>query len=222
MSRTLAIGDIHGCSTALRTLLENVKAGPDDHVIFLGDYVDRGPDSKDVIDQILALKEHTKITCLRGNHEVVMNAARKSMADECRWLTPTYGGASTLASYGTTQLSEIPAEHKLFLDRLLPFHETATHIFVHANLHPRRSLQDQTDDFLYWEHLSRPVAHQSGKVMVCGHTAQADGQILDLQHTVCIDTGACNGGWLTCLEVDSGSFDQANEQGETRSGQLAR
>jgi serine/threonine protein phosphatase 1 len=74
---------------------------------------------------------------------------------------------------------------------------------------------------LYWEKFDHPPPHESGKIMVCGHTPQASGRPLDIGHAICIDTQAYKpSGWLTCLDVASGRYWQANQQGETREGWL--
>src|SRR5438128_6850305 len=77
MARTLAIGDIHGCLTALDTLLGFVRPTPEDRLIFLGDYIDRGPDSKGVLNRLIELKRIRRFICLRGNHEIMMLAGRE-------------------------------------------------------------------------------------------------------------------------------------------------
>jgi serine/threonine protein phosphatase 1 len=95
------------------------------------------------------------------------------------------------------------------------------HIFVHANLYADAALEDQPDFMLYWEKFDPAQGpHESGKIMVCGHTPQRSGVPVNVGHSVCIDTKAHGGGWLTCLDVASGRYWQANEQGETRSDWL--
>src|SRR5690242_9506638 len=100
--RILAIGDIHGCLTALDTLLDAVAPEPDDQIIALGDYVDRGPDSRGVLDRLIALYAGGRVVPLRGNHDVMMMEARKGR--DLGWLL--VGGKQTLLSYGFTD-SEI-------------------------------------------------------------------------------------------------------------------
>ena len=90
MARTLAIGDIHGCLTALDTLLGFVQPTPSDQLIFLGDYVDRGPDSKGVLDRLIELQRTGRVVCLRGNHEIMMLGAREGRDDFRFWLA--FGG----------------------------------------------------------------------------------------------------------------------------------
>jgi len=218
MTRHLAIGDIHGCITALTTLLDVVELRDDDTIVTLGDYVDRGPDSRAVLDLIIDLGESHQLVPLRGNHEIMMLDAREKKS----WLGPwlSYGGEATLQSYGGS-FDDVPDAHIAFLEKnLLACYECESHIFVHANLAPNVALEDQPDAALYWQKYKDPGPHYSGKTMVCGHTAQLSGLPLSNGHSVCIDTWAHGEGWLSCLNVVSGTVWQANEAGETRSFNL--
>ena len=215
--RTLAIGDIHGCLTSLETLADYASFKNDDVIVTLGDYVDRGPDSKGVIDWLLALRERRQLVHLRGNHEIMMLDALEHPSDLAGWLH--VGGEATLASYGKS-FADVPQEHWDFIRTALPYFEMETHFFVHANAKPKVSLEEQSEDTLYWESFGKPRPHQSGKVMVCGHTSQKSGHPRDRGHAVCIDTFAYGGGWLTCLDAGSGTYWQTNERGERRSGEL--
>jgi serine/threonine protein phosphatase 1 len=217
--RYLAVSDIHGCYRALTTLAEFVPFSPDDVLITLGDYVDRGPDSYAVLDWLLAQLGRGRLVPLRGNHDVMMLAARDSDAAFKEWLR--YGGDTTLASYSpfgdAGRLADVPDEHWHFLEHeTRPWFETDTHFFVHANAYPDLPLEDQPDFMLYWEKFNDPPRHRSSKIMVCGHTAQRSGLPRDLGHAVCIDTYVYGTGWLTCLDVVTGRYWQANESGETR------
>ena len=221
--RTLAIGDVHGCSRALDALLAAVKPEPDDLLVTLGDYVDRGPDSRGVLDRLIALHATGRLVPLRGNHDVMMLHAREWDEAAPVWLA--CGGQSTLASYGATSLRaadlrRVPESHWDFLENTcVNWYETATHVFVHASLHSELPLCDQPEAILLWEKLIAPVSHVSGKILVCGHTRQCSGVPSDWGTTVCIDTGAyVEGGWLTCLDVNEGCYWQANESGEVRAG----
>lgn len=234
--RLLAIGDIHGCLRAFEALLEAVALRPDDQLIALGDYVDRGPDSRGVLDHLIALHAGGRLIALRGNHDAMMLDARDG--HDLGWLE--VGGRQTLRSYGIADaqidalqdggswfggpndlLAKVPPEHWKFLDEdCLPYYETEKHIFVHANLYPDLPLEDQPDYMLYWEKLIEPIAHFSGKTVICGHTRQKNGLPLNLDTSVCIDTNIYEGGWLTCLDVNSGRIWQANEQGQVRRGSL--
>jgi serine/threonine protein phosphatase 1 len=218
--RTFAIGDIHGCKTALAELLNKVQPSSDDQVVFLGDYIDRGPASRQVVERLLDLRKSCLPVFIRGNHEVMVLDAREDSLKANLW--QSYGGLETLYSYSPNNqqdwVSLIPEVHWEFFKRTLRFFETDTHIFVHACLDPELDLNDQPDWLLYWEYFERLQPHKSGKRIVCGHTPQHSGEISNVGFAVCIDTGAGTGGWLTCLEASSGKFWQANEKGLTRQG----
>jgi len=218
MARHLAIGDIHGCITALSTLVEFVAPDSDDTIVTLGDYVDRGPDSAAVVQFVLDLHKSRNVISLRGNHEIMMLDSR----DKKSWFQPWigYGGEATLQSYGGS-FEGVPDEHFDFLQNgLVSHYECASHFFVHAFAEAEIELDKQTDATLYWRKYKNPRPHCSGKIMVCGHTAQRNGLPLNDGHSVCIDTWAHGDGWLTCFDVDSGTIWQANEQGETRSSKI--
>ena len=205
---------------ALQTLCEYVQLGDDDVIIPLGDYCDRGPNTNAAIDFLIHLSSQHSVHPLRGNHEIMMLDAGDNEIQFTKWLN--VGGDKTLKSYSPIdgehgQLSDVPARHwKWLTESLLPYFETETHFFVHANAYPDISLQDQPDFMLYWEQFNDPPAHESGKTMVCGHTSQKSGQPLANQNAVCIDTWACGGQWLSCLHAESGMIWQANELGQTR------
>lgn len=215
--RTIAIGDVHGCAAALATLLSALDLQPDDIVIVLGDYVDRGPDSKGVIDQLLAVSDRCTLVPLMGNHEEMFldNLSHPHQPDA--WLM--YGGQATLDSYGPgTQLFDVPSEHVTFLRNCRNYLETETHFFVHANYTFDLPLRDQHVYTLRWMSLKQnvPQPHTSGKTAIVGHTAQRSGKILDLGHLKCIDTHCYGGGWLTALDVISGKVWQADMSGKLR------
>jgi serine/threonine protein phosphatase 1 len=223
--RILAIGDIHGCSQALDTVLTMVQPRPDDLLITLGDYVDRGPDSKGVMNRLLELNRTGRLVALRGNHDQMMRDARRGPDEKADWLV--CGGRTTLASYSPRgdagQLADVPDEHWKFLDQIcLDWYETETHFFVHANAYADLPLAQQPDYMLFWEPLDNvlPWPHRSGKVMICGHTRQRSGQPLNLGHAICIDTWVYGPGWLTCLDVKSGQIWQGNQLGQQRTGCL--
>jgi serine/threonine protein phosphatase 1 len=220
--RTLAIGDIHGCYTALTTLANFVPFSTDDQIVTLGDYLNRGPNSKGVLDWLIAWQARGRLLPLRGNHEVMTLWARDNQREFHSWLE--IGGRQTLASYTKSKradLSQIPDEHWAFLEATLPYYEIETHFFLHANAHPRLPLDKQSDLYLYWEKFDGRGPHVSGKIMVCGHTAQKQGHPRNVGHAVCIDTWAYGKGWLTCLDVATGHYWQANEKGNTRENWLS-
>lgn len=218
----LAIGDIHGCHAALTALLAQVQLRPADTVIFTGDYIDRGLASRQVIDDLLFLHKFCSPVFLRGNHEGMMLDARENPLKLVFWRD--CGGLETLLSYGTDYrvdwISEIPDSHWKFFERTAKFFETDTHIFVHAYVDPKLEMKDQRESLLLWGYFDWLQPHKSGKKIVCGHTVQDSGGIKDVGFAVCIDTGVATGGWLSCLDVKSGRFWQANERGETYNGKL--
>lgn len=215
--RVLAIGDIHGCFKALVTLEKTVRFDEGDVLVTVGDYVDRGRDSMSVLDWLIDRKASGGLIPLMGNHELMMLAALRSEAHRDEWLS--VGGDTTLRSYGRNKsLADIPDDHWRFLKHCRPYYETQTHFFVHANASPDMPLEDQPDFMLYWEHFRDPVPRESGRVRVCGHTPQRSGYPLSVGHAVCIDTWAHGRGWLTCLDVASGQYWQANESKQTRTG----
>jgi serine/threonine protein phosphatase 1 len=221
--RILAIGDIHGCTTALNALLARVAPGPDDWIVTLGDYVDRGPDSRGTLDRLLELAGTGQLVSLRGNHEQMMLDTRADVQQAQTWLVN--GGQATLESYARPgrepTLDDVPEEHWKFMDVFcVDWFEANTHFFVHAGALPDLHFGDQPWSVLRWQRMSADRPHRSGKIMVCGHTLQPSGWPKDLGHAVCLDTGAYAGGWLTCLDTKSGRFWQANQQGETRESHL--
>lgn len=222
--RTFAIGDIHGCDTALTQLLRQVHPASSDQIVFIGDYIDRGPGSRQVIDSLLELRKNCSPVFLRGNHEVMILDAREDPLKANLW--QSYGGLETVFSYGSNYsqdwVSAIPDFHWGFLEQTGRFLETEKHIFVHACLDPELDLPDQPDWLLFWEFFERLQPHKTGKRIICGHTPQRSGLIKDVGFAACIDTGPALGGWLTCLEIDSGKYWQANEKGAIRAGVLPR
>jgi serine/threonine protein phosphatase 1 len=141
------------------------------------------------------------------------------------WLS--VGGIETLASYGhephDDSLENVPQRHWEFLEMdCRDWYETDTHLFVHATADPDFPLAEQDRYVLRWQKLYHPIAHCSGKTLICGHTRQHGGIPLDLGTTICIDTGVYDpAGWLTCLHVETGRYWQANQRGETRLGWLS-
>jgi len=231
-----AIGDIHGRVDLLSKLLVDLEAraaadtrdGRAPIVIFLGDYVDRGPDSREVIDMMLAGRPlGYERRFLRGNHEQAMMAFAAAPLENRAWLLQ--GGAETLLSYGVTPPSPInatredwlkaaaelnaalPADHRAFLDGLERYVELGGYAFVHAGVDAGRALEHQTDDDLYWSrerflNSKRRFSHR----IVHGHTPSAEPYADDRR--VGVDTGAYASGTLTAarFEGDKVSFISAS------------
>ena len=141
--RTIAIGDIHGCAAALKAELAAIRPCEQDTIVALGDYVDRGPDSRGVIDCLIALVDRCEVVPLLGNHELMMLQAMQDEETMSFWRT--CGGAATIASYGGS-LENLPLEHLVFLRGLRLYHETEGFLFVHANYDPGLSLAATSDD----------------------------------------------------------------------------
>jgi serine/threonine protein phosphatase 1 len=214
--RTIAIGDIHGCVQALDAIVEAIQPTRDDRLVLLGDYVDRGPDSRAVIDRLLELDSRCQMVPLLGNHELMLLRSRESAAERRFWLQ--FGGRETLDSYGG-RLDGIPRSHlDFFLRSCRLGFETESQIYVHANYEPGLELADQPESVLLWTHLTLvvPPPHRSGKMVVVGHTPQLSGEILDLGHLLCIDTFCVGGGWLTAVDVASRAVWQADHRGQLR------
>lgn len=213
MSRYV-IGDVHGCSKALDALAEELSPGRDDLLIFLGDFIDRGPDSRGVIDRVIELSRRTRVVSLRGNHEIMLMGVVFGGLDPGWWKQS--GGQSTLASYGGS-LNRIPDSHLDFFRGLRSHHETDDEIFVHAGYVPDVAIEQTDDANRYWNHQTVwPGPHISGKRVYLGHTPQPSGEVLDLGHLACIDTYCFGGGWLTAMDLDSHQVVQASRHGHLR------
>ena len=218
--RVIAIGDIHGCAGAFRVASERLPPASADCIVTLGDYVDRGPDSRQVIDILLKLRHRCRLVPLMGNHDKMLlgvHAGKEYMLEN--WLD--LGGAATLKSFACETVAGIPEHSIAFLQGCRRWHETHRHLFVHANYLSNLPLEEQPLYVLRWESLKTrcPPPHYSGKTAVVGHTAQKGGEILDLGHLKCIDTYCYGGGWLTALDVYSGQLWQADQQGCPREKQ---
>ncbi|MDB5340674.1 MAG: serine/threonine protein phosphatase [Planctomycetaceae bacterium] len=220
--RLIAIGDIHGCSTALRTLLEAIGPRLQDTIVTLGDYVDWGPDSRGVIELLMDLSKQCHLVSLRGNHEEMLLEALElealgSDAMMRSWLALC--GEETLSSYpyeGGDKV--IPKEHVEFLRNCQDYYETAAHIFVHANYDPQLPLDQTPRTTLGWKFIDDDELqmHVSGKTVVVGHTPQVSGLVLNRGFLVGIDTDCSRGGWLTALNVNNQVVTQANQEGRIR------
>jgi len=215
--RLIAVGDIHGCLAALVALLEAIQPRPEDRIVTLGDYVDRGPDSRGVLEELIGLAKRCRLIPLLGNHD-------EMLLDVCggrRWLLNdwlAFGGAATLASYAGAAPERIPREHIEFLERARSLYEAENAFFVHASYLPEQPLNEQPVQVMHWQWIRRnpPGPHVSGKTAFVGHTSQKDGRILDLGYLKCIDTCCYGGKWLTAMEVRTGQVWQADPAGKPR------
>ena len=222
---TFVIGDIHGHTRALQALLGAIPLTDEDCLIFLGDYVDKGPDVKGTLDLLCGLATRPSTIFLRGNHDQIFLDAHLDPAKYLVW--ETLAGQNSLASYGAGSSEDlirvVPFHHWYFLENTcVNWHETEDFIFVHGGIRPFKSPAEEEVDRLQWTTLSMATPHLSGKTVVCGHTRNEFGRIADLGHTICIDTGISHDGVLTCLELESFRFWQADHGGVVTEGKLER
>jgi serine/threonine protein phosphatase 1 len=196
-----AIGDIHGSLQKLRDLIARCERHAGDRptaFVFLGDYIDRGPDSRGVVDTLMNLQARLKdrVIALKGNHEAVAVEIIDGKAEAEFWLRE--GGAATLRSYGVRTLGGLPDEHVTWLRSLPLRYDDGRRFFVHAGIDPDRPLDAQNDSDLLWirePFLSDPRDH--GRLIVHGHTPRAAG-VPDLRsNRLNLDTGAVFGRALT-------------------------
>ncbi len=206
MNRIFAIGDIHGCLEKLEDLVEVIAANPKkDKLIFIGDYIDRGSFSREVVEYVIGLKSKFKnVIFLLGNHEQMFLNYLEGVDEE----TYLYnGGKYTLSDYGikssdspSEKKGKIPEMHFIFLQSLLPYYQTNDYIFVHAGLIPGVPLKKQaTQDLLWVRHQFIDSDHDFGKRVIFGHTPLS--RPLIMENKIGIDTGAVYGGKLTCVEL---------------------
>lgn len=202
---------------ALETVLAAIQPQPTDTLVLLGDYIDRGPDTRGVIDRLLALRQQCRLVPLLGNHDDMLLNIYDGRAElYIDWLM--FGGNATLESYGTLQPEQIPASHIEFLRGCPLYYETQRHFFLHGTYLAQLPLDQQPRNVVLWESLRacQPGPHCSGKLAIVGHTSQKSGEILDLGYLKCIDTRCYDQGWLTALDVESGQVWQASKHGKLR------
>jgi serine/threonine protein phosphatase 1 len=214
-----AVGDIHGEAEKLDELLALLPLRQGDRLVFLGDYIDRGPSSFDVIARLIELKDQYACVFLLGNHEAMF-------LDFLGWTDAAYfggdaflmnGGDRTLDSYGyfgsdrpDRSTFELPKEHEEFLLGLRPWYREADYLFVHAGLDRNELSGDDIDyalrrsriEDLLWTRTTAELPHQLGVTIVYGHTPSEDfGVRWNRPFSIGIDTGAVYGGPLTAMRL---------------------
>ena len=218
LKRTLVVGDIHGKLALLNQLLEKMTYSPaEDRLILIGDLVDRGEDSRGVVERAIELKKQapTSVVVIRGNHEAMMLAALARPESEQAELWYYNGGIETLQSYADEAGNlDVPEEHWDFIASLPTWFEDEHAIYVHAGLpendageflHP----QDSSDNpELYWARNRRFFAEYTGKTIVFGHTITGmifgeREQVWMRDHVIAVDTGAYLTGTLSAVELPS-------------------
>lgn len=222
--RIYAIGDVHGCSDLLDAVLARIRADiaarPHDRplVMLLGDYVDRGPDSRGVIERLIALRESDlPARFLLGNHDSYIPEFLEDpewFDRAYHWLHPAMGGAETLASYGVEGATDgdpracrdafaaaMPAGHSAFIAECSLLEQIGGYVFAHAGIRPGVNLAKQRRDDLIWirePFLSSRRDH--GFKVVHGHTVVPE--VEHHRNRIAIDTGAVKGGTLSCLVLE--------------------
>jgi serine/threonine protein phosphatase 1 len=213
----LVIGDIHGRLDLLEKMTQEIDARYSDCEqfveVYLGDYVDRGPHSAQVIAFLLERARRGNVVCLAGNHEEMFLAALEGHPLRS-WLR--YGGKETVYSYGlqpsellklspdmaTAALKDaVPETHQEFLRNLMLWHQDGDYIFVHAGLRPKVPLEQQVTQDLLW--IRKPFLNHSGDfdgMVVHGHTTVLEPEFRP--NRINIDTGAYITGRLTCLRIN--------------------
>ncbi|MBN2515878.1 MAG: serine/threonine protein phosphatase [Deltaproteobacteria bacterium] len=203
MGKIFAIGDIHGCLDKLKVMMERIDIdGEEDTLVFIGDYIDRGPDPKGVVEFVLNLKSKLKnVVCLLGNHEqTFLNFYFHRKDGDLFYFN---GGDTTIESYGLIETAggkkiNVPESHLDFFKSLVPYYETDEYIFVHAGIRSGIPMEKQNVDDLIWIRYEFIRSfHDFGKIVVFGHTPLPDPLIQP--NKIGIDTGACYGGELTCV-----------------------
>jgi serine/threonine protein phosphatase 1 len=196
----VAIGDIHGCHTQLVSLLnvlEPFQNRNDVKWVFLGDYVDRGPDVKSVISHLLHFREKNDCVFIKGNHEDMMLTSDYSSDHIYHWMNN--GGFDTLQSYGNiSRFKDIPKEHMDFFYSLAMNYETDVHFFVHAGVHPAMELDKQDEQDMLWIRKTFLGSnHDWGKIIVHGHSIETLDKPIIRSNRINLDTGCVFGGHLT-------------------------
>ena len=220
--RIYAIGDIHGRPDLLDSVLARIDSdmdadpAPNAIRIFLGDYIDRGPDSKRVLDQLVNCCLTQPTVCLMGNHEAFLREFLENPHVLPVWRR--CGGQETLLSYGLVPKTEtdpqdrrelaaeldrtLPSTHREFLSGLQPYFICGDFFFVHAGVRPGVCLTKQSEDDLLWIREDFLLSKANfGKVVVHGHTPVLEPDVRS--NRINIDTGAYATGRLTCLVLEN-------------------
>ncbi|CAN5528962.1 metallophosphoesterase family protein [soil metagenome] len=208
-----AIGDVHGQYWRLVELLAKLPLQDEDQIVFVGDYIDRGPASSEVIQLLIELKAARPNTIfLRGNHEQMMLDAR-SYKDRYQYTALWFGngGAETVDSYprGTGWIERVPSEHWKFIEETIFEYWLGAYAFVHAGFLPKGAKWPHDEDPRLW--IREPFIYSKfdfGARVIFGHTPQKTGEPLVKKNKIGIDTAAAYGGPLTAVELDpSGAKD---------------
>lgn len=214
MPRTIAIGDIHGCNeTLLNLLFDKIDIEKDDFLIFLGDYVDRGPDSSGVLDTIIGLTQTGyQIISLRGNHEQMLLEGLED-EDLCgAWLEA--GGQQTLASMGIDHIEEIPNIYINFIKSTKVYFQKGADIFVHGTLNFNfgNGFFEDEDELLWGRNFETNRSELGIFRMIHGHTPRPLDYIISQKGNCinldsgCVYLGNEGFGFLTAFLIEENKF----------------
>ena len=201
MPRYIAITDIHGEKRKLDSVLSQIEMRPDDVFVFLGDYIDRGPDSRGVVDRIIELGETHECVYLMGSHEYALLHAKKD--DYYQFLFDNYGGSATVRSYGS--FDNIFRVHGDFFRSLKFYYLTDNYLFVHAGINPDYPLEEQDEtDLVYIRNKFIYSKHGLPQKIIFGHT-EFDAPFVQ-EDKICIDLGCgkYSDAHLCALILDNG------------------
>jgi serine/threonine protein phosphatase 1 len=206
MPLTYAVGDIHGSLDKLHTLLALCRQHADGRAmqfVFLGDYIDRGPDSAGVVRIMMALQDELqeRVIALMGNHEAWVLALLEGSAATSVWLRN--GGAQTLLSYGVRDVGDLPPAHLDWMRSLRLSYDDGRRLFVHAGVNPERPLDAQDEDDLLW--IREPFlcdGRDYGRLIVHGHTPLETAMPELRSNRLNLDTAAVFGGPLSAAVFD--------------------
>src|SRR5262245_50453094 len=210
--KSFVIGDIHGCERELRCLIDKLPLAQGDRLVFLGDYIDRGPNSCGVVSYLIELPKQLssiEFIFLKGNHED-MFLSFLGIGGNHGDMFLINGGRATLASYGVKPVKPspkdvryaLPFEHQVFYQCLRPYYLMEPFFCVHAGIDPEKSLSEQTEEDFFWIRNKFIFAsHRLPYTVLFGHTPQHT-VFYDLPYIVGLDTGLVYGNMLTCLDVD--------------------
>ena len=208
--RNYAISDIHGCFKTFKKLLRKIKFDQDCVLYLLGDYVDRGPESKQLIDWIIANKAN--VVPIMGNHEQLLIESLTNQHTEHQWIH-RLGGLETLDSFGVTRVQDIPSKYIQWIKKLRHYVKVKDHVFVHGGIdfshkRPFRNT-DTCENNMMWD---RDAEAPVNTKMVVGHTpASLHGVMMSLfTNKIRIDGGCVYGGnlgYLVCYDIDNGDIE---------------
>ena len=208
MDKIFVIGDIHGCFDKLRTLMRKIPIDlKQDKLIFIGDYIDRGPQSFKVLEYLINLKKRfSDIIFLKGNHEAMLE---NYLSGVDRFTYLRNGGQKTLDDYLNqtvhTGSSPVPQDHMAFFKSLVIYHQTEDYIFVHAGLRKKIPLEEQKSEDLLWiRNAFISADYDFGKRVIFGHTPFQ--KPLVEKNKIGIDTGAVFGNKLSCVRLPDLKF----------------